>query len=115
MNICSIQKHFDELCIVLDSMEFKFEVIILTEAWLGLDNTSSNNLQMNDYTIHSSYHNKNKNYGIVIYLKNTLKEIFVSELNTQNLNSLEISFKFFKTAFLIYPIYRSPNSDIETI
>lgn len=35
MNICSIQKHFDELCIVLDSIETKFEVIILTEAWLG--------------------------------------------------------------------------------
>lgn len=29
-NICSIKKHFDEICIVIDNIETKFEVIVLT-------------------------------------------------------------------------------------
>jgi len=69
MNICSLRKHFDELCIVLDSVETKFKVIILTEAWLGLDDISINNFQINGYTVHSSECNKNINGGVVIYLK----------------------------------------------
>lgn len=43
VNICSLKKHFDELCIIIDIMETKFEVIILTEALLGLENVSINN------------------------------------------------------------------------
>lgn len=35
VNICSLKKHFDELCIIIDNMKTKFEVIVLTEAWLG--------------------------------------------------------------------------------
>lgn len=75
------------------NMETKFYVIIFTEAKLGLDNISISNFQMNDYTVHISKHNKNKNDGVVIYLKNTLNKIVVSELNSQNLTSLEIGFK----------------------
>lgn len=114
INICSIQKHFDELCIILDSIETKFEVIILTEAWLGLDGISINNFQMNGYTVHASVRNKNKNDGVIIYLKNTLNVISVSELNTQNITALEIVFKKSKIDFLIYPLYRSPSSNVDT-
>lgn len=39
VNICSLKKYYDELCIILDNVETKFEVIVLTEAWLGLQNT----------------------------------------------------------------------------
>lgn len=114
MNICSIQKHFDELCIILDNIETKFEVIILTEALLGLEGISINNFQINGYKVHASECIKNKNDGIVIYLKNTLHVISVSELNIQNITALEIVFKKSKTDFLIYPLYRSPNSNVDS-
>lgn len=53
INICSLQKNFDELCIIMDDMETKFEIIVLTEAWLGLKNISITNFFMNGYTAHS--------------------------------------------------------------
>jgi len=96
MNICSIQKHYDELCIILDNIKTKFEVIILTEAWLGLEGISINNFQMNGYTVHASERNKNKNDGVVIHLKNTLNVISVSELNIHNITALEIVLKKIK-------------------
>jgi len=114
MNICSIQKHFDELCIILDNIETKFEVIILTAAWLGLEGISINNFQMNGYTVHASERNKNKNDKVVIYLKNTLHVISVSEINIQNITTLEIVFKKSKIDFLTYPLYRSPNSNVDS-
>ncbi|KAF0752799.1 Uncharacterized protein FWK35_00012261 [Aphis craccivora] len=102
MNICSIKKHFDELCINLDNMNTKFDVIILTEAWLGLG-----------YSTHTTLNNKNQNDGIVIYLKDTLTDVSIIEFNTSALTTLEISFELSKTAFVIYPTYRSPNGIID--
>ena len=88
-NICSIKKHFDELCIILDNIETKFEVIVLTEAWLGLDNISINNFAINGYTTYSTTNNKNQNF--VVYLKDTLSDIIVTEINTQTLTAIEIN------------------------
>lgn len=98
-NICSIKKHFDELCIILDNIETKFEVIALTEAWLSLDNISINNFAINGYTTYSTTNNKNQNDGVVVYLKDTLSDIIVTETNTQALTALEISFKMSKIDF----------------
>jgi len=58
VNICGLKKHFDELCIIIDNMETKFEVIVLTEAWLGLENVSINNFSMNGYSTHSTTNKK---------------------------------------------------------
>lgn len=62
VNICSLQKHFDELCIIMDDMGTKFEVIVLTEAWLGFYNISITDFLLNGYTVHSTKNNKNQNY-----------------------------------------------------
>lgn len=112
-NICSIKKHFDELCIILDNIETKFEVIAKTEAWLSLDNISINNFTINGYTTYFTTNNKNQNDGVVVYLKDTLSDIIVTETNTQALTALEITFKMLKIDFLIYAIYRSPNSNTD--
>jgi len=67
INICSLKKHFDELCIIIDNMETKFEVIVFTEAWLGLENVSINNL--NEWLFNSlDYKQKNSIDGVVVYL-----------------------------------------------
>jgi len=38
LNIRSASKNVDELCIMLDNQTIIFDIIILTEAWLGLHN-----------------------------------------------------------------------------
>ncbi|KAF0720009.1 Uncharacterized protein FWK35_00032092 [Aphis craccivora] len=84
---------------ILDNIETKFEVIALTEAWLSLDNISINNFAINGYTTYSTTNNKNQNDGVVVYLKDTLSDIIVTETNTQALTALEISFKMSKIDF----------------
>jgi len=64
------------------------------------------------YTTYSTTNNKNQNDGAVVYLKDTVSDIIVTETNTQALTALEISFKMSKIDFLIYAIYRSPNTDV---
>jgi len=45
--LCRIKKYFDDFCLLLDYINTKFEVIILTEAGLGLAHISINNFQVN--------------------------------------------------------------------
>lgn len=67
---------------------------------------------MNGYTVHSTKNNKNLNDEVVVYLKDMLNDVFVTEINTLALTPLEITFKVSKIDFLIHPIYRSPNGSI---
>lgn len=87
-------------------------MIALTEAWLGLDNISINNFAINGYTTYFTANNKNQNDSVVVYLKDTLNDISVTEINTQTLTALRIT-KMSKIDFLIYSIYRSPNSNTD--
>lgn len=54
-------------CVVIDNIETKFEIIVLTEAWLDLDNISINNLPINGYTAYSTTNNKSQNDSAVVY------------------------------------------------
>lgn len=56
MNIC------DELCIIIDGVETKLEVIVSTKPQKGLGNISINNFLINmQYTVHSTTNNTNQN------------------------------------------------------
>lgn len=59
-------------------MKTKLEVIILTEAWLGLINIPINNFSITGYTVHSTINNTNKNDGVVVYLKDTLFDVLTN-------------------------------------
>jgi len=50
---------------------------------------------------------------VVVYLKDSLKDILVTEIYSNALTTLEITFKISKINFLIYSIYRSPNSTLD--
>lgn len=41
LNIISVNKNFDELCVILVSLTVNFEAIILTENWLFYDSDGS--------------------------------------------------------------------------
>lgn len=69
---------------------------------------------MDGYTVHSTTNNKNQNNCVIVYLKDTLNDISVTEINTQAWKAFEITFKFLKIDSLIYTTYRSPNDVIET-
>lgn len=69
INICSIQKHFDELSILLDNTSIKFDKIILVEVWLGRDNIIVDNYQLPNYSVCYTGFNKNQNDGVMVFIK----------------------------------------------
>ncbi|PSN52761.1 hypothetical protein C0J52_07491 [Blattella germanica] len=63
LNIHSINKNFSEFCIMLQSFEIKFDIIILTEVWLEHD-TGYNLAGYNKYAKTNKY---NKCDEILVY------------------------------------------------
>lgn len=52
LNIPSLNKNFEEHCLYLNNIERKFDLIILTEAWLGLQNIDLCLFNLSDYNFY---------------------------------------------------------------
>lgn len=72
-------------------MNTKFEVIILTESYLGLENGDVNNFSITQCM---------RLYNTVVYLKDTLTVFSITEFNKFAL-TLEITFKLSKMTFVL--------------
>lgn len=68
-----MSKHFDYLCtyiIYVDNIKLKFDMIILTEAWLRLQDIIPDRFHISGYNNHFSYSPKNQNDLIFIFINN---------------------------------------------
>ena len=104
LNIRSINKNFSELCILLQSFSFCFDIIILTETWSNYD-IGYDILNFKKFTKPCKY---NKCDGIVVYFKKGI-EFTTSDVEISNCNSIHFKFKFNQHNFDLTAIYRSPN------
>ena len=68
LNIRSINKNFDELLILLDSFQTKYDIIVLTECWL---NETYNPKKLAGYNNFETKINRNQNDGVVAYIKDS--------------------------------------------
>jgi hypothetical protein len=110
MNIRNIKLHKDELAIYLDSINVKFDVIILSETWLGYDFKYI----LNGYQTINSISKFNKCDGITIFVKENIKLLGTNDNVLCNSNSLELIVECCGTIYNIIGVYRSPSSDIGT-
>jgi exonuclease III len=106
LNIRSINKNFEDLCIHIDNINIKFDMIVLTEAWLGLQDIDFNKFQIHSYSNYFTSRPKNQNDGVFIFIKNDIKNIQVTHLNLSSMSCLEISFLIDVGKLTIYAIYR---------
>lgn len=102
LNICSINKNFDQLCVFLERLQTNVDVIILTECWLNTKNYMHRLLK--DYTLHCTTIHRYQNDGVIIYIKNGL-EAHVEEIALSDANCLALTLA---NKYLIFAIYRSP-------
>jgi hypothetical protein len=65
-------------------------------------------------TLYFSNLNKNQNDGVMVFINNSIVLIFSIEILAQTHTTLEILIKKYNSTFLIYVIYRSPNSNVES-
>ncbi|XP_037298441.1 uncharacterized protein LOC119190509 isoform X2 [Manduca sexta] len=69
MNIRSINRHFDEMVVLLSEIRFQCDILVLSECWLskvvGLP-------VLNGYTSYFTKNHKNQNDGVVLYIKSNI-------------------------------------------
>jgi len=68
MNIRSIKANFDELVLMLSTMNNSFDIIILSETWLTIDF----NFVLNGYCTINSLGELNKCDGVTIFIKDNI-------------------------------------------
>lgn len=89
-NIRSINAHFDELLLLLES-DAKFrdiDIIVLTETW---HNIQSCNYVLDDYSLYFSSIKRNQNDGVMIFAKHYLSvEFFKYDFVDSNIVKLYI-------------------------
>jgi len=112
LNLRSANENVDKFCIMFDNQTIIFDIIILTEAWLGLHNLNYNQFQIPNYTMYKTTNYINKNNGIISFINNSIINTQVTDLNTNFMSSLEINCKKGNSNFIVYGIYRHPQIDI---
>ena len=117
LNIKSISKHYDELELYLNSLDFKFSFIGLSETWL--DDNKEEFYDLKGYSSVNRYRKDKKGGGVSLHirkgftfmLRNDL-DYFDSEMETV---FIEIDRCIFGTDsnIVIRVIYRMPNSSVD--
>lgn len=80
MNIRSIHKHFNGLCIFLCTTDIKFDIICLFETWLEKDTFD---FRIDGFSSYNYYSKLNKSDGITVFIRNSIKinSILFGEIN----------------------------------
>jgi hypothetical protein len=109
MNIRSINRHFDEFCIFLNCINFKLDLIILTETQMREEAP----YHIPGYTFHSRLSNHTSHDGIAIFYNNsTVSEISYVTLNLAYSNCIVMELMHMNKRYCILANYRSPSLKI---
>lgn len=101
-NIRSIQRNFDEFCVVLGRLRLRFDVIILTECWISEGMLVP---LINGYNHYCTSKFINRSGGVIAYIRSSWNAT-VSEPLIDDCNCLEINLS---SDIAIVGIYRSPS------
>ena len=73
LNIRSMNKHFDDFKLFLQSLKFQFKVICLSETWAENCIMNYSRFQISDYTmIHQERNSNKQGWGVCVFIHNTL-------------------------------------------
>jgi exonuclease III len=116
LNIRSIVNKFDMLKQLIKSTQDNFEIIGLTETWLG--ETNYKNFNLEGYDFMSAQRENKKGGGVGIYIAERLKYKLRKDLNINIYETIQSTFIEVATEngknTIVGVIYRPPNNKIET-
>lgn len=107
INIRSLNKNASSLKLYLETLNNKFEIIVLTEIWsINID------IMKNDfpnYTMHHVTPESSIIGGVAILIKNNIHHVFLNKSNNDKIEQISIQIKINNTKTTIIGIYRHPN------
>lgn len=112
-NIRSIYKNFDSFTVLLSTLNFGCDIMILTECWLAENKLLP---QLPCYSLHSSNRSINQNDGIVVYCKNSIT-CSIEEPSFPEANCLVIKIGDHTAIIAIYrlPCFRKLDSLLDSL
>lgn len=108
-NIRSLRKHFDEICIILNELNFCFDIIILTETHLLADEP----FNIPGFSTHyfNSLHTAFDGMIVFINSERIKNAKIVREDSVSSANAATISFMIFDESYSVLALYRSPSTN----
>lgn len=110
LNVCSINKNFNQVQVLLKIINVNPDIIILSEARL-VPNLDLRIFDIEGYDMYHTVHHYRQNDGVVAYIRSDLKheckEMLIKDSNCLALNVNKNNKLFSGLAF-----YRSPNGDL---
>lgn len=106
LNIRSFQRNFDDFTVALKRADVDIDVIVLSECWL------SDGLRIDPlpgYNTFRSSTQKNKNGGVIIYIKCSVGAATIRDSNIHDADTLLITFD---QNIAVLGIYRSPSTTL---
>ena len=91
-NIHSIQRHIEEFCIALEMLDFKFDVICISESKLQKDFDPKISIHIDGYQTPISTPTEGTKGGVLIYVKNNINFKPRPDLNIYKSKELESAF-----------------------
>lgn len=107
LNIRSLNHNFEEFLILLESLDTKFDIIILTETW-RLDDLDIFNIK--GYNIFYSNGCYNQNDGVVVYVNKSYVSEFKTVRYTEN-TFANVTLKINNVVYNILSVYRLPSTN----
>ena len=112
-NVRSLRANFDKLCQCLDNLNYKFDVIAITETWMNND-TIVSDYEIDEYDLYYVNRVNKRGGGVGIYVKNELnckqlKQYSVTYNDIMECITIELSFSKKKNV-IISCVYRTPGS-----
>ncbi len=112
LNISSLNRNFDKLCLFLSSIDVEFEIIILTETFKH-DNFEKSPFAIKNYSMLYNHGDYNKNDGVVVYIRSDLQFNYNVVL-LGSIKVLEILVSYKSKQVLITGLYKSPQIEKES-
>ena len=116
INVKSFPKHHDELELYINSLNFKFSVIVWTENWL--DESKQDLFDLEGYNCLHKFRKEKRAGGVFLYVENGIDfinrtdlEYFDSEMESLFIEAEGSSFNL-SSNIVIAVIYRMPNTSL---
>ena len=86
-NCRSLNAHYSNINSYLDMLEYKFDVIALSETWLNIDDTNVYNID--EYDMYTSSRTNKNGGGVAIYVRNIFENKVLDDLTSVIDNCME--------------------------
>ena len=113
VNARSLQKNYDNFRNLLDTLDFNFSILAISETWFN-GNTNVNMYNVKDYSFVHMCRPDKVGGGVGLYVKNEFQYVLRNDLSciTSNHEMIFVEITVSNKTIIAACIYRPPNSDI---